>query len=121
MEAPGYRKLAVWQKAHAFLRAVLHATKEFPRSDESRIIKTQLLRAAMSVPANIVEGYGGQRGKSFTRYLRLSRGSSWEADYWLLLSKELGLIDEDAHREVHGLCHEVIAMLTSAIQKQERS
>ncbi len=73
----------------------------------------------MSVPANIVEGYGGQRGKSFTRYLKLSRGSAWEADYWLLLAAELEAIDRGTHDEVHGLCHEVIAMLTAAIEKRE--
>ncbi len=71
----------------------------------------------MSVPANIVEGYGGQYGRSFKRYLRLARGSAWEAEYWLLLSQELGLVDEILYREAHGVCHEVIAILTSAISK----
>ncbi len=117
MDGLGYRKLIVWQRAHTFLREVLAATKKFPRSEEARIIKSQLLRSAMSVPANIVEGYGGQRGRSFIRYLRLSRGSAWEADYWLLLSEELGLIDEETRRKTQKLCGEVIAILTSAIQK----
>ena len=64
-----------------------------------------------------MEGYGGQRGRSFTRYLNLSRGSAWEADYWILLAEELRAIDRVTYEEVHGLCHEVIAMLTSAIEK----
>jgi len=119
LESPGYRQLVVWQRSHAFLRAVVDAIKVFPRSEEARILKTQLLRASMSVPANIVEGYGGQRGRNFTRYLRLSRGSAWEAEYWLLLASELRLLDDAVYRKVHGLCHEVIAILTSAIRKQE--
>lgn len=119
MESPGYRKLVVWQRSHAFLRAVLDAVKDFPRSEEARILKTQLLRASMSVPANVVEGYGSQRGRNFTRHLKLSRGSAWEAEYWLLLGFELRFLDEPVYRKVHGLCHEVIAILTSAIRKQE--
>ena len=118
MEAVGYKRLVVWQKAHTFLRAVLKACLKFPHSQEARIVRAQLLRSAMSVPANIVEGYGGQRGRSFTRYLRLSRGSAWESDYWILLAEELGAIDRMTHDEVHGLCHEVIAMLTAAIEKR---
>ena len=118
MEAVGYKKLVVWQKAHIFLRAVLKASRQFPHSQEARIVRAQLLRSAMSVPANIVEGYGGQRGRSFTRYLKLSRGSAWESEYWILLAEELGAIDRRTHDEVHGLCHEVIAMLTAAIEKR---
>lgn len=120
-EVPSYRKLIVWQRAHEMLLAVLEETKQFPPSEEARIVKSQLLRAAMSVPANIVEGYGGQRGKSFTRYLRVSRGSAWEADYWLLLARDQHFIAHESYQRLKGLCGEVIAILTSAIRKGEAS
>jgi four helix bundle protein len=71
----------------------------------------------MSIPANIVEGYGGQRGRSFVRYLKVSRGSAWEADYWILLAEEMGAIDRVTYEKLRSSCGEVIAMLTSAINK----
>lgn len=117
MQGHGYRKLAVWQKAHAFLKLVLSTSREFPRTREAQIVRAQLLRAAMSVPANIVEGYGGQYGKSFVRYLKVSRGSAWEADYWIFLAEEIGAIDRTSYVSLRRSCGEVIAMLTAAINK----
>lgn len=119
--AYGYRRLILWQKADHFLADVLRSVKMFPHTEESRIIRRQLLRAAMSIPANIVEGYGGQWGKSFTRYLRVARGSAWEADYWLLLASREGFVQEESHQHLQRLCGEVIAILTSAIDKGKTS
>ncbi len=117
VQGQGYRKLAVWQKAHAFLKLVLEVSRHFPSTREAQIVRAQLVRAAISVPANIVEGYGGQCGRSFVRYLKVSRGSAWEADYWILLAEEIGAIDRASYNALRRSCGEVIAMLTAAINK----
>ncbi len=57
----GYKKLAVWHKADELAYHVYMAVKKFPK-EEIYGISSQLRRAALSVPTNIVEGYG-RRGK----------------------------------------------------------
>ena len=56
MDDVGYKKLKVWQKAYELAYSVYLATKDFPK-EETYDITSQLRRAALSVPANIVEGY----------------------------------------------------------------
>jgi four helix bundle protein len=78
--------LVVWQKAHYLARGVLRACREFPHTDEARIIKGQVIRSATSIPANIAEGFGGNKGKAFQNSLTIARREAGETDYWLLLS-----------------------------------
>ena len=88
-----YRDLIVWQKAHELAKTVISLCKRFPDTEEARVVKNQLLRSSTSVPANIAEGYGGNKGKVFLNSLTIARRESCEADYWLLLSHELGYIN----------------------------
>ncbi len=81
VKVKSYRDLLVWQKAHALVRKVLKECKEFPRTDEAREIKRQLIKAVTSVPANIAEGYGGCRGQAYRNYLIIARRSANETDY----------------------------------------
>lgn len=112
-----YRDLIVWQKAHGLARMVLKAARGFPRTDEARIVKSQLIRSATSVPANIAEGFGGNKGKVFQNSLTIARREAGETDYWVLLSFEEGYMDEKTHEELEKGYGEVRAMLTSMILK----
>lgn len=72
----GFRKLIVWQKAHALTLLVYKSTEPFPKS-EIYGLTSQLRRAAVSVAANIAEGYGhgwGHAGQ-IGRYLDIAKGS----------------------------------------------
>ena len=112
-----YRDLIVWQKAHELAKKVLAICRKFPRTDEARIIKGQIIRSATSVPANIAEGFGGNKGKVFQNSLTIARRESGETDYWLLLSFEEGYIDKESHKELEDGYGEVKAMLSSLISK----
>jgi four helix bundle protein len=112
-----YRDLVVWQKAHSLARTVLRACREFPHTDEARIIKGQVIRSATSIPANIAEGYGGNKGKTFQNSLTIARREAGETDYWLLLSLEEGYLEGKTHGELESGYNEVRAMLTSMISK----
>ncbi len=112
-----YRDLVVWQKAHYLARAVLRACREFPHTDEARIIKGQVILSATSIPANIAEGFGGNKGKAFQNSLTIARREAVETDYWLLLSLEEGYLEGKAHEELESGYDEVRAMLTSMIFK----
>lgn len=112
-----YRDLIVWEKAHEMARMVLRVCRNFPVNDEAQIIKKQLIRSAISVPANIAEGFGGNKGKVFQNSLTIARREAGETDYWILLSFEEGYFDENIHDQLENGYREVRAMLSSLISK----
>ncbi|MBI5604009.1 MAG: four helix bundle protein [Deltaproteobacteria bacterium] len=95
-----YRDLIVWQKSYALARKILAISRNFPNNEESRIIKRQIIRSAISIPANIAEGFGGNKGKVFKNSLTIARREAGETDYWLLLCFEEGYINEDIYKDV---------------------
>ena len=79
----------MWQKAHQFVLQVYRFSAEFPR-EETYGLTAQLRRAAVSIPANIAEGFR-RRGKADkARFLNISQGSAEECRYFLILARDLG-------------------------------
>jgi four helix bundle protein len=90
--AKSFQDLQVWQKAHQLVLDVYRMSKGFP-SHEIYGLTAQLRRAAVSIPANIAEGFR-KRGKADkARFLNIAQGSLEEVRYYLLLSKDLGYAD----------------------------
>lgn len=89
-----YRRLRVWRKAHALALIVRRATHRFPRTGYASL-KSQVTRAAESVPFNIVEGCGSHSQKEFARFLEISIKSTSELEYQLLLAKDYGVLVPD--------------------------
>jgi four helix bundle protein len=84
-----FTDLIVWQKAHEFVLGVYRYTDGFPKA-ENYGLTSQFRRAAVSVPANIAEGFR-KRGKlDKARYYNIAQGSLEECRYYLILSKDLG-------------------------------
>lgn len=84
-----FRDLVVWQKAHQFVLAVYALTERFPKS-EIYGLSLQMRKAAVSIPANIAEGFR-RRGKADkVRFLNQSESSLEESRYYLILSEDLG-------------------------------
>jgi four helix bundle protein len=84
-----FRDLVVWQKAHKFVLAVYALTAGFPKS-ETYGLSLQMRKAAVSIPANIAEGFR-RRGKADkVRFLNQSESSLEESRYYLILSEDLG-------------------------------
>ena len=88
-----FRKLAVWQKAHA-LAIDAHRVAMMIRGSQYTSMRSQIIRASMSVPANIVEGREQQSRKDFARFLRYSVGSASELESHLQIAVDLRLIGE---------------------------
>jgi four helix bundle protein len=82
-----FRKLNVWRKAHTLALDVERATTKIRRSDHASL-RSQLLRAAMSVPTNIVEGSGQRTAREFGRFVRIALNSASELEYHLMLAKD---------------------------------
>ncbi len=87
--------MEVWKKAHEFVLDVYKATKRFPK-EEMFGLTSQFRRAAVSIPANIAEGYGKKSKKDKLRFYNISEGSIQECDYYITLSKDLNYIDGES-------------------------
>ena len=87
--AKTFRDLVVWRKAHEFVLAVYRFTTGFPKQ-ETYGLSSQMRRAAVSIPANIAEGFG-KRGKTDkARFMNIAEGSLEESRYYLILAEDLG-------------------------------
>jgi len=110
MEEFGYKKLIVWQKADELAYQVYLATKNFPK-EEIYGITSQLRRAVLSIPVNIVEGYGRQGKKELKQFLNIALGSLAETEYLLDFSLRLNYLTIEKHKELQGLRIEVSKLL----------
>lgn len=86
--AQKFEDLIVWQKAHNFVLGVYQYTKSFP-NHEMFGLTSQLRRAAVSIAANIAEGFRKRGRADKVRYMNISEGSSDECLYYLILSRDL--------------------------------
>jgi four helix bundle protein len=107
--ARSFRDLQVWRKAHEFVLALYAFTAPFPKQ-ETFGLSQQMRRAAVSIPANIAEGFR-RRGKADkARFLNISEGSLEECRYYLILATDLGYGDAT---QLHALLEEVSKMLNA--------
>lgn len=83
-----FEDLVVWQKAHQLVLRAYALTEGFPRH-ELFGLTSQLRRAAISVPANIAEGFRKQGYSDKVRFLNIAQGSLEECRYYLILSRDL--------------------------------
>jgi len=86
-----FKKLKVWQKAHVMAMDV-HRVAGQIRAAKHASLRSQMIRAAMSVPANIVEGCSQQSPREFSRYLRIALNSTTELEYHLVTARDLEAI-----------------------------
>jgi len=110
-----YKKLDVWKKSHElnmFIKKEI-ATK-FPKEERFELT-SQLTRAALSIPLNIVEGCGRFTDKDFAHFLDTALGSTNEIDYCCLCASELKYISEE-YKKLNQLINEVRAMLISFLK-----
>jgi four helix bundle protein len=105
-----FHELKVWQRAHELTLAVYKATRNFP-PEEKYGLCSQVRRATASVPTNIVEGYRRKGGKEFLRFLNIAEGSLEETKYHLILSRDLGYLNQEEYVRLDEICCEVGRML----------
>lgn len=92
------------------------ATKNFPK-EEMYSLTNQLRRASASIPANIAEGCGKNSQLDFANFLNIALGSTNEAEYYLILSKDLKYLNIENFEDLLKTINEVKAMLIALIAK----
>jgi len=111
-----YKDLKVWQKADDLAIAVYEACRDFPK-DEKYGLTSQLRRAALSVPTNIVEGYARKGDKELAKFVNFSLGSLAETEYLLNFAKRLGYLNVKEFERVESIRAEVGKLLWSFYMK----
>ena len=112
----GYRDLLVWQKAMGLAEGTYRLTRRFP-GEEKFGLTSQARRAAVSVPANIAEGYGRGTRPAYVSFVRIAQGSLKELETHLILAERVGLcVAADTH-DLLADADEIGRMLRGLIAK----
>lgn len=90
--AKSFQDLIVWQKAHEFVLLVYKDSASFPAEEKFGLI-SQFRRAAVSIPANIAEGFRKRGKKDKLRFYNILQGSLEECRYYIILAKDLKYTD----------------------------
>jgi len=109
-----HRKLKVFKAADELVVAIYRLTKSFPE-DEKYGLTSQLRRAAVSVPTNIVEGCARGTQREYLNFLNIAYGSLAEVGYLMELSHRLDLVASDKFLPIHALYEETSRMLNGLI------
>ncbi len=90
--ARNFRDLLVWRKGHEFVLGVYALTGSFPKQEQYGLA-LQMRRAAVSIPANIAEGFRRRSRAEKARFMNIAEGSVDESHYYLILARDLGYGD----------------------------
>jgi four helix bundle protein len=114
-----FRDLVAWQKGVRLSLLVYRLTKRFP-DDEKFGMVSQMRRSAVSIPANIAEGYGRGRRAEYIRYLEIGRGSLFELQTYLELAREMKWADGEDMTAVARLADEVDRVVSALLRSLKR-
>ena len=104
-----FKELQIWKKSRLFCSKIYNVTATFP-NEEKFGITNQLRRASVSIPSNIAEGSSRNSNKDFARFLEIAIGSAYEVETQLLISSDLGFINEENTTELISLLGEITKM-----------
>lgn len=115
--AKSFRDLIVWQKAHGLTLAVYSYTKRFPR-EELFGLTSQMRRAAVSIAANIAEGFAKFSDRDKRRFLNIAQGSLSECRYYIVLAKDLGFGENRALEELAEETSKLLTAYSNSIKRR---
>ena len=114
-----FRELKAWQIAYDLAIEIYLVTKKFPREELYGLV-SQMRRAAISVTANIAEGFGRYHYKEKMQFYYMARGSITELESELLVAKGIGYIGEDEVKEFAGKFLEVGKLINGLISSAQK-
>jgi len=106
-----FKRLDVWQKARELAVNAIRACEGMSGPTGS-LVRGQLVRAVMSVPANIAEGSAKLSDREFARFVRIALGSATESENHLIIATDLDLLDGNAFQKLNSQIEDVRKMLT---------
>ncbi len=122
-----FKKLQAWRKAHA-LALNVHRVASRMRGPGTAMLRNQMMRAAFSIPTNIVEGHGQASPRNFARFLGYALNSGAELEQHLLTTRDIHAISQSdflsilsAVVEVRKMIHGLRASIVRPRANQQRS
>ena len=116
MGIAGYKKLIVWQESHKLAKEIYRETRSFPKEETYGLV-SQLRRAALSIPTNIVEGYA-RKGKNEQRhFLSIALGSAAETEYLIEFSFEMNYFNQKQYEYLSNIRQYVGSLLWRFYEK----
>ncbi|MGA2466114.1 MAG: four helix bundle protein [Thermodesulfobacteriota bacterium] len=117
-----YRDLEVWQKSMGLAKEVYQVTSSFP-TDEKFGLTNQMRRAAVSIPSNLAEGHARSGTQEFKHFISMAIGSVAELETQILLSAELGYLNENRKSDLFeqlDIIGKMLRGLYKSLNKKER-
>jgi four helix bundle protein len=114
MAINSYEELLVFQRADTLAHRVYDVLAAFPREELYGLV-AQMKRAALSVPANIVEGSERRSTREFLQFLEIAKGSLFELEYFVKFSRRRGFLPEQDSNNLRQQISEVGKMLNGLI------
>ena len=114
-----FRDLIAWQKGVRLSLLVYRLTRRFPDEEKFGMV-SQMRRSAVSIPANIAEGYGKGRRAEYIRYLEIGRGSLFELQTYLELAREMKWVNGEDLVAVARLADEVDRIVSALLRSLKR-
>jgi four helix bundle protein len=105
-----FKKLKVWRKAHALALDIYRVATKIRGADNASL-RNQLIRAAMSIPTNIVEGTGQRTGKEFARFIGYALNSASELESHLIMARDIRVMGVSEFEALSSRTIEVRKML----------
>jgi len=115
-----FSKLHVWRKAHALALNVRRVATGI-RGSGNAALRNQMIRASMSIPANIVEGRGQVSDRDFCRFLRYAVQSSSELEYHIVIGRDIRVITLNDAKSLLDQVMEVRRMLYGLIKSLSKT
>ena len=112
MAVRNFKELIVWQKSMELTTEIYQLCKQFPR-EEVYGLKSQICRAAVSVPSNIAEGQGRKSTAEFLNFLSIAKGSLCEIETQLIIATNLNYLKIQDTVKAQNLIVEIKKMLSS--------
>lgn len=101
-----FEDLEVWQEARELVRLIYTVTKTRPFLQD-QVLREQMRRSAISIMANIVEGFGRRTHKEFAQFLNNARGSAAELQSHLYIAVDQNYIKDETFDDLYGRCEQV--------------
>jgi four helix bundle protein len=111
-----YKELEIWKNGMNIVEIIYEIVSHFPEN-EKYVLSNQILRASVSIPSNIAEGFGRYSKKDFARFIGIAIRSLFELETQLIIAKNLSYIGTDNFLEIMELIEKESKMLFSFRQK----
>jgi len=109
-----FEDLIVWQKSHRLALEIYKITKDFPKEEKFGLV-SQMRRAAVSIPANIAEGFKRRGIKDKINFYNTSQSSLTELQNYLILTRDLKYISSTILNQINNHIEEIGKMLNGLI------